>query len=160
MITMKEIKELAFVINQDELKSTIKSLRNIYDDSKLASLFNGIIEDEFNDDRDAIAELYPNTRKTSSYRKLKSTLKKRLKDAVLISSEVSTGYSDYQKAYYQCYKQWAIVKILLGKNAREAAIDIANHIFNKAIIYEFTRGNSRHSQANVQTHRADERRQS
>ncbi|MEM6376797.1 MAG: hypothetical protein AAF705_01215 [Bacteroidota bacterium] len=135
---MRELKELALMIDPSELRLTTNNLLSFDGDSKLASLYKGLVEGIYNSDDEAVLDLYPDNPKSSSYRKLKSTLKKRLKDAVLLFDERKKDYTDYQKAYYQCYKEWAVVKILLGQNAREAAVDVALGIIKKAQKFEFT----------------------
>lgn len=135
---MRELKELALMIDPSELRMTTNNLLAFDGDSKLANLYKGLVEGLYNSDDEAITDLYPGNPKTGGYRKLKSTLKKRLKDAVLLFDERKKDFTDYQKAYYQCYKEWAVVKILLGQNAREAAVDVALSVFKKARKFEFT----------------------
>ncbi len=135
---MRELKELALMINLGELKTTTNNLLAFQSDSKLAMLYSGIVDGLYDTDQTAMNNLYPTNASSSGYRKLKSTLKKRLKDAILLFDERKQPFTDYQKAYYQCHKDWVVVKILLGKNAREAAVDIALSLLRKAQKYEFT----------------------
>lgn len=126
------------MVDPDELRSTVASIMAIYGDTKLASLYDGIVSGSYATDCDAQGHLYPGEDSTNSYRKLKSSLKKQLKEAVLLFDERKPDFNDYQKAYYQCHKEWAAVKILLGRNAREVAVDIAQSLLNRSRKYEFS----------------------
>ena len=81
---MRELKELALMIDPSELRMTTNNLLAFDGDSKLASLYKGLVEGLYNSDDEAVMDLYPGNAKSGGYRKLKSTLKKRLKDAVLL----------------------------------------------------------------------------
>ena len=77
---MRELKELALMVDPLELRTTTTNLLAFDGDSKLANLFKGLIGGDYSSDEDAVLDLYPGETKTSGYRKLKSTLKKRLKE--------------------------------------------------------------------------------
>ena len=47
-------------------------------------------------------------------------------------------FSDIQKAYYQCHKNWIAIKILIGRGARKSAISLAKHTLKYTKKYEFT----------------------
>lgn len=138
---MKELKELALIVNSLELIIPAVNLLPLYSNSKLGSLLKGVVAEQYDNDHDAINDLYAikDPKKShGGYRKLKFTLKKRLKDAILLFDERNKKYNDYQKAYYQCCKEGAVVKILLGLNARTAAVGIAQSVLKKAKQFEFT----------------------
>ncbi|HKK76034.1 MAG TPA: hypothetical protein VJ953_13230 [Saprospiraceae bacterium] len=135
---MRELKELALMADPSELKLTARNLLFFEGDTLLNRFFEGIVEDVFDSDEEALKVLYPGEVSTGNYRKLKFTLKKRLKEAILLFDEKNRTSTSYQKAYYQCYKEWAMVKILLGQNARNAAVEIAQGILKKAEKFEFT----------------------
>lgn len=135
---MQELRELALMVDPSELKLTTNNLLVLQSDAKIASLFRGITSGIYSSDEEALHDLYSEDSSTSGYRKLKFTLKQRLKNAVLLFNEHNKDYSDYQKAYYQCYKEFSVIKILLGRHAQAAAADIAQSNLKKAIKYEFT----------------------
>lgn len=134
---MKALKELAFVVDPEELEKKIQKLLFFKEDGLLNQLYLGVINGDFTSDEEAHELLYPDESSTRNYRKLKFTLKNRLKEAVLLFDEKSHSNSAYLKAYYQSYKEWALVKILLGRNARNAAIEISQNILKKADKFEF-----------------------
>lgn len=136
---MQELKELALMVQPLELKVAARNLLFFEGDTMLSRFFNSLVGNEFDSDVNALHYLYPeDPSTTNSYRKLKSTLKKRLKDSILLFDEKSQTTTEYQRAYYQSYKEWAMVKILLGRNARNAAVEIALGILKKAEKFEFT----------------------
>ena len=136
---MQDLKELALMVQPLELKATVRNLLFFEGDTMLSKFYQALVGNEFDSDETALRELYPDDpTTTNSYRKLKSTLKKRLKDAILLFDEKNHTTTEYQKAYCQSYKEWAMVKILLGRNARSAAVEIALGILKKAKKFEFT----------------------
>ncbi len=92
--------------------------------SKLLALYKGIAKDKFLSDEAEMASLYPTKNAGSSYRKLKSDLREKLIDTVLRIDTDLKHYTDYQRAYYRCHKQWLTVRFLTGQNANTAAITL------------------------------------
>lgn len=135
---MRELKELALFLEQSDLYPMNKNLHAFSADSMFGKFYQGLVDGDFDSDESAQKILYPENPKSGSYRKLKSLLKNRLKNSVLLFDEKKSTKTPYQRAYYQSYKEWAMVKILLGQNAREAAVDVAEDILNKAIKFEFS----------------------
>jgi hypothetical protein len=134
-----EIKELIMVVDQDgHDASYFLGLNEKKSPSKLAKLYQGIANGDYPSDEVAAAQLYPNEFVGSSYRKLKFSLREKLINALFDLDVKSSEHNDYQKAYYECHKQWAAVKILLGKNANAAAIALALKLFKQAERFEFT----------------------
>ena len=69
---------------------------------------------------------------------VKRSLQRELVDSVFHLDLNASHLTKRQKAYYQCYKDWAAVKILLARNARNAAIELSHKIWKLASAYEFT----------------------
>lgn len=105
--------------------------------SKLASLFDGIAKGRFNSDDEASMALY-GEHEGSKYRKLKADLREKLLDMVFDLNTHQANYSDYQKAYYECHKQWVLVRILTGQNANTAAMSLAARVLRQAEKFDFT----------------------
>jgi len=106
--------------------------------SKLLALWDGIAKGKFYSDEAAAAGLYDGVGEGSKYRKLKSDFRERLLDAVLEIDGNQKSYSDYQKAYWECHKHWAVVRILSGQNANAAALSVATRLLRQAEKYDFT----------------------
>ena len=135
---MRELKELALFLEQSDLYPINKNLGAFSSESLFGKFYKGLIGGDFDTDEAAQKALYPDDPKSGSYRKLKSLLKGRMKNTVLLFDEKKSTKTPYQRAYYQSYKEWAMVKILLGQNAREAAVDVAEDILGRALKFEFS----------------------
>ncbi len=133
---MHDLKELILLLNQHHIHP-LKALRGSKD-SKLLALYEGIAKGTYTSDEQAIADLYKEQGASSSYRKLKSTLRDRLLECVFEINTQQEEYSDYQKAYYECHKQWVIVRFLTGQNANTAALTLANKLLRTAERFDFT----------------------
>ena len=134
-----ELKELIMVVDQHcHDASCFLGINKKSSASKLAKLYQGIADGEYSSDDEAAAQLYENELVGSRYRKLKFTLREKLVNALFNLDLKSTEHNDYQKAYYECHKQWTTVKLLLGKNANTAAISLALKVFKQAERFEFT----------------------
>jgi hypothetical protein len=137
---MRALKELALVVHNNRLRSV--DLIQDYDGdgpmNKIQEFYYSLVRNEINED-DVAAEMLLNTdRKDSRYQKLKSKLKRTLLNTVYFVDTKWPNYTDRQRAYYTAYKDWAAVKILLGKNARLVAIQLSQRLLNIAEKYEFT----------------------
>lgn len=132
---MQDLKELILLLTQHNIHP-LKHLAGS-EDSKLLALYEGIAKGKFHSDEEAAAELYKGQGAASSYRKLKSDLRERLLEHVFqINTELS-HYSDYQKAYYDCHKQWVIVRFLTGQNANTVALTLANKLLRTSEKFDF-----------------------
>lgn len=133
---MQDLKELALLLRQHNLHPLKHLIGST--DSKLLALYEGITSGKFNTDTEAAAELYPGKKSGSSYRKLKSDLRDRLLNAVFDINTHLEQYSDYQRAYYECHKQWVMVRLLTGQNANLVALSLATRLLRQAEKYDFT----------------------
>lgn len=134
-----ELKELIMVVDQHCQDPSCTFGGNKQKSSSiLAKLHQGIANGEYLSDEEAAAQLYGHEIFGANYRKLKSKLREKLVNALFNLDLKSTEHNDYQKAYYECHKQWAAVKILLGKNANTAATTLALKVFKQAERFEFS----------------------
>ncbi len=135
---MKDIKEIILILEKHNLHPRKYMGHGGESKSKLLALYEGIAKDKFLSDEEAAASLYAVSNGSSSYRKLKSDLREKLLEAVLQINTDQERYTDYQKAYYQCHKQWLTVRVLTGQNANTAALSLANRVLRQAEKYDFT----------------------
>jgi hypothetical protein len=131
---MQDLKELTLLLQQHG----IQPFKGVGANSKLLSFWDGIIKGRFSTDETASKVLYNEGIEGSKYRKLKSDFRDRLFDAVLQIEGNHKTYSDYQKAYYECHRQWAIVRILTGQNANTAALMLSRRLLRQAEKFDFT----------------------
>lgn len=69
---------------------------------------------------------------------VKSKLKDRLNDSILLLDFKESAYSDRQKAFFECSKKWAASMILLAKNERLNGINLLEHLLRNTLKFEFT----------------------
>ncbi|HQU59762.1 MAG TPA: hypothetical protein PLU64_11225, partial [Saprospiraceae bacterium] len=133
---MHILQELAFIVTKSKLRAAEQN--SIYTDSRLMELYEGMASRNFETDEDAVYSIFGAKQADQNYYKLKSTLKSRLVDYLFLIDLNRPSYNERQRAYYACYKNWAAVKILLGKNARNAAVSLSLSILKQAQRFEFT----------------------
>lgn len=137
---MQILKEIIYLLRDNNVYPIdyLKSGDSKRTDSKLLKLYEGITSGKFNSDAEAEKAIYTGSIGSVAYRKLKSDLKDRLLDAVQQIDTRQPGFSDYQKAYYACHRQWLTVKILAGLNANNAAISLATKLLKVAEKFHLT----------------------
>lgn len=136
---MKQLKELTLIVNKKQIRSLEQMDFPFGKDSKIAELYDILTENKFDTEEEIAQHFYPDASelvRADSYRHLKSTLISRLINVLFFINKSS--YNSYQRAYYECYKSWAAIKILLGRNARTVAVELAEKTLKNATHYEFT----------------------
>lgn len=135
---MEALREIVQLVTRNKLKSIDTMDLSDPSESKAAELYQLIFTDQVASDEEAFRALYPGAKSTTGYRKLKSKLRRKLINSLFLIDLNKASYSDRKSAYYECYKEWAAVRVLLAKNAWTAAVEIAERILKYAIQYEFT----------------------
>jgi hypothetical protein len=136
---MQGLKELVLLLQRHNVHP-LKHLQSDNGKTKMFAFYEGIVKGKFNTDEDAAASLYPNegSSENSRYRKLKADLREKLLEAVFQINTDLQHYSDYQRAYYECHKQWLMVRFLTGQNANTAALSLANRLLRQSEKFDFT----------------------
>jgi hypothetical protein len=135
---MQDLKELVVLIDH-HLPGVANALgQGPNAKSKLRLLYTGILSGQFHSDQEAAVALYPSESRGSSYRKLKVDLRERLVNTLFDINLKQAHFNEYQKAYYECQKQFAAIKILLGRNANNAGISLAVKLLRQTSRFEFT----------------------
>lgn len=135
---MDVLRELALIIGKHRKRRVETLDLSEGTNTKIGLFYEGLLKKRFQTDEEAAAALYGTSKKASKYQKLKYVLRNRLINNLFFIDVSQPSYNDRQKAYYECYKEWAAVKILLGKNAKVAAVDLSHNILKQAQKYEFT----------------------
>ncbi len=135
---MRELIELVNVLNVQRLKADGLWGIIMEPNSKLEQLYNAIAEGKVRSDEEAITLLYPPPQKSAAYPSLKNKLKERLTDTVFLLDFHEPGYTDRQKAFFECNKKWAAASVLLSKNAKIIGIDILENLLRHTTLFEFT----------------------
>jgi len=129
------LQELAIIINRTKLKGLREIDFPFSDRSELAKLYQFISDNALFSETELLQALHVDNRK---FHKLSAALSERLMGSLFLIDLKQSSYTDRQRAYYECYKDWAAAKILQGKNARRSAVLISERILRQAIRYEFT----------------------
>ncbi len=135
---MDHLKELIGLITKHKIKGIEIIGGPDFQNSKLQELYDGIQKGRFITDEEAATAIYKDDKnKDSNYSKLKSRLQQRLINTVFFIDINKSSHNEIQRAYYTCHKDWAALKILIGKGARLTAIPIAERILRRAEKFEF-----------------------
>jgi hypothetical protein len=104
----------------------------------LADFLEGIRTKKFKTDEQAARELLGVEPGHYSYRRLKRKLKNSLLNALLFMDFPAKHYSAFQRAYYDCHKQWVAIRFLIGRGALASAVEISQMVLKKALKYQIT----------------------
>lgn len=128
VITKYKVRHIDVIGNPD--KDADKS------QTKITQLYEALQAKEVENDQMA-AELLELKTKSTGYRNVKNGLKKRLINTVFFIDVKQASYNEQQTAYYNCWRNWAAAKILIGKSARMTAVELSQKVLKQAIKYEF-----------------------
>lgn len=134
---MEYLKEIIKVINKNKVKQIQIIGNGEHQKGKIYELYEGIHNNTFTSDEDACQQLFGVEKINQSYRNLKSQLEKRLINTVFFTDTNSASFTEYQKAYYNCYKNMAAMKIFIGKYARNASNRLAEKTLSQALKFQF-----------------------
>ena len=135
---MKDLIDLVQIVPKFKLRGADPLPDAKKEHSKLQEFYELVAGGKLKSDEDAALLLYNDDKQAPAYQKLRKSLKDRLLNALFVTDLRQSSYTDRQKAYYECYKEWAATKILFGKNARNAALGLALKVFKVSRRYEFT----------------------
>lgn len=135
---MDVLNELVYIVGRNKVKGiNMKDLYLNHHSSKLSQFYQGLSDGLFQSDEDARTLIYPEDQDTDKFRTLKSQLKKRLLNYLFFIDLELPTFTDRQKAFLECNKQWAMTNILFGRGARNAGVETAEKLLKKALHFEF-----------------------
>ncbi len=132
------LKEIANLLNEERLNRHDLSYDPWTASNKVGDYFRALLADSFDEEDDAAQHYYQTDRKSTSYQKLKSKLKRVLISRLLLLDFQQSETDDRRRAYMECHRAWAAVRILIGKNRRQAAIKISKQLLRQTLRYELT----------------------
>ncbi len=135
---MENLKELVLILSKHKIKAVETLNTGLPKSSKLLALYNGICDKKFLTDEDALENLYPEGNGKMAYDKLKSRLQNRLINTIFFIDINKPAFNEYQKAYYNCSKNWAATRVLAGRGASSPSVALAKKTLVIAQKYEFT----------------------
>ncbi len=107
-------------------------------DSKLAQLFELIHRQQVRTEAEAAALIYRSPAALPKIRQLKRQLKERLLEAVFLFDFQEPGFTDRQKAHFECNRRWATAMTLLSKKLPDLGIEQLELLLRHTRHFEFT----------------------
>lgn len=136
---MQELKELVLLFRQGAAMSGALRTYLLEPGSKTEQLFEAIANSTVGTDGEAIALVYPDSPDSQSrYNTLKSRLKDKIIQAILLSDASGIETTDRQKAYIELSKRWAAACTLFAKGAVVSGIELSETLLKKSRKFEFT----------------------
>lgn len=136
---MQELIELTGIITAKKLKAigVSESWRVRYPQEW--SLYKALTQEGLRTEAELEAKLFLNNEVNAS---ALDVLKERLRQLLLeqlYQVELSLpAYNIRQKAYFECYKKWCAIKLLMGRNAWVNVVSLAEELLKKAVRFEFS----------------------
>lgn len=135
---MRDLIELANLLNKTKLKTSGILDIILEPDSKMQQMYDAIVNRRVNSDDEALTWLLETGEDAAKLPSLKNKLKDRMLDSVFLLDFKEPGFSDRQKAIFECYKKWAAAMILIMRNAKVSGFDVLEKLLRHTIRFEFT----------------------
>jgi len=135
---MENLKELIHIVS----KSKVQSINIIGDvsfrqNTLLWKLYEGLLDGTITDDISASKALNLPL-KGKQYSSVKSEFKSRVLDTIFFIDYKKISYTDSQKMYALCCKEWARIKILMWQGGKKTGISLAKKVLQNSLKYNFT----------------------
>lgn len=137
-LNMEDLLEMVAIVKKTKFKTL--GLRNliIEPNSQLALLYEGIAAGRIKADEDIPQYFKEAGVEAEWFVQLKSNLKNRLLDMLLLLDLRKGGAEDRSTAYAVCMRKWACVTILLNRKARASALSLLHDLLRSTERFEFT----------------------
>ncbi|MBK6933348.1 MAG: hypothetical protein IPH12_21755 [Saprospirales bacterium] len=135
---MRDLTELVCSLRWGKLRSSALWDTILQPDSKMARLFDLVSEQKAGTEEAAAAALYGSSNALIQLRSLKNKLKERLLGVIFLLDFQEPGYTDREKAHFECNKRWATAMTLLSKKIRLSGIEQLEQLLRHAQHFEFT----------------------
>lgn len=135
---MKNLRELAYVVNQNKVKRIDLLDPNKHRSSKVNRFYRALCKEEIKNDEEAFTLLYPDAKSRSAYNNLKAYLRDKLINTLFFIDAHHDNHSDRQACYFESHKEYAAAQILLAKNAYESAVAVFEKLLKRCEYFEFT----------------------
>jgi len=135
---MQELRELTDIATPKKLKSVANLGVTALPNPRMRKFYDLVSSGKVQTDEEAIAVLFPGQSNPPHYFRLKNALRDYLHRMLFLIDLNLPHYHLRQSAYFDCYRQWATMKLLIGKNARGSQIALATDLLRMTRKYEFT----------------------
>lgn len=130
---MRDLREIALLLSKSN-----EETKNVMDEPQVEEFYEALLTNKFVGDTEAAQYFFNAGADHSSYQKLKNKLRKSLLNALFLIDFRQFSSTQHQLSYFECQKEWAAAKLLLGKSVKTAAITLAKKVLKEAKKYEFT----------------------
>lgn len=137
---MKLLKELARIANLKRVNkidvfdaSSIKGKTN-----KFNTFYHNLVNQNYESDQDAAADLYNTTLLDDRYRQLKSRFRRRLLNTVFFINANTPAAGKFEQALADCQRDWALLQILRLYDGELTVHYLARNIIQVAQKHHFT----------------------
>jgi hypothetical protein len=135
---MQTLKQIVYLLDGNKL-SKIDVLDNKNSESRYTQFYQLIKDGKIKTDEDAAQHFYQTTNtQNQNYRKFKSQFKEKLCNVIFFINTDDKHIGDYQNAYSDAQRTWALVNILFTRSMFIAAVDISEQLLKVCLHYEFT----------------------
>lgn len=138
---MEFLKELAFVLNRYCVKNINVITPHQSGEGDLVNTFYNILQDEPDLTNEEVAQrLYgaDSTDKDNRFRKLKQRLSRRMANTLFFIDPKDNQFNEFQRAYYQTNREYALSRILVGRGASGAGNKFMSKVYKRSNTYDFT----------------------
>lgn len=135
---MHELRELVSIVTKQKLRAaSLLTVKALQPGPLSMRLYDLVAEGKVDNDDQAMAILYPGESRNVSYLRIKKSLRDYLVQMLLVIDLNLPNYSPRQKAYFESYKKWGAIKLLLGKNAHLSILELADEVLRTALRFDF-----------------------
>jgi hypothetical protein len=136
---MRDLTELVHSLHWGKLTSNALWDIVLQPGTKMAQLFDILHQHKGTTEEEAATLLYGSPTAIAKLRSLKNKLKERLLEVVFLLDFQEPGYTDRQRAHYECNKRWATAMTLLSKKIKTTgAWSNWNSLLRHTQHFEFT----------------------
>jgi hypothetical protein len=134
---METLRELIEIVSRKKIKAVDSDASGIQY-ARMMQLYDLVATGKVKTDEEAEQILFPSADSSLKYKRLKLALKKYLHRMLFLVDLNLPHFQLRQEAYFECYRNWAAVKILVGRNARASTIELSTELLQLARKYDFT----------------------
>ena len=131
------LKELSQVISKNKLRH-INHESSFLKGELVYDLYSALLNKQHFSEEEIKQLLLTKSYSEQQYRISKSKLYKQLINCLFLIDTTHASYSDRERAYQECHKNFAAIKILIGKNSWNAAVNLCLKTLKHSRKYEFT----------------------
>ena len=136
---MDDLIELIGIVNPKKLEKLHRKFHtSLMPDERVAKLYQLIADGKVSTDEEAMKALLGSGAQKLKYRRIKIGLREYLLRMLLYLDLTLPHFHERQTVYYDCYKKWAAIKMLIGRGAHLSALEVSRTTLKQAEKFEFT----------------------